>query len=556
MPRNPSRSKTLLPHHAATTAVEAVLHPRTDVGKVWKHLPLVLAAAFLARGAVALSGDFALHPDEIFQYLEPAHRAVFGHGVMYWEYLYGARAWLVPGLVAGVLKLFDVIGLGEPHSYTVGVELVFCAISLAIPAGMYFAARRHFGETAARAALIAGAFWYELCGFAHKPMTEFVATAPLLLTLWIAVRSGSVALKPGMWAALLAVLATAIRPQYAPVAAVLFGLVVLRSQHKPAMLLAAAGMALAVGVFDAVVWDRGLFHSYVTNIRFNLVMGEQRTEESPPWQYLAWLFTAHGGLSVACLLAAAFSPRRYALLLVLIALILGVHSMQPHKEYRFVFAAVPLLLMIGADLAVRLHGLRIPGRTTAVAVAAVAACVSAAGILNALPNQDRVYKAWSRETGQVAFLGFRDTQDPVYAAYRWLATLPDVGAVWHADRHYHATPGYYHLHHDVPLYDIQTGGPIATNPSIARAMVTHIVTDEPDARYPGFSEARTFAATRVLVRDTPTPVLQWQQHIPILVSPRVAAIMRRIDPAGPTPPPNAGINFELDATQPLPKSPE
>ena len=131
-----------------------------------------------------------------------------------------------------------------------------------------------------------------------------------------------------------------------------------------------------------------------------------------------------------------------------------------------------------------------------------------------------------------------------------MAALRDVGAIWHADRLYHATPGHYYLHHDVPLYDIQSGAPIATNPSIARAMVTHIVTDEPDARYPGFSEARTFAATRVLVRDTPTPVLQWPQHIPILVSPRVAEIMRRIDPAGPTPPPNAGINFELDATEP------
>lgn len=264
----------------------------------------------------------------------------------------------MPGLVAGVLKLFDVIGLGEPQSYTVGVELVFCAVSLTIPAGMYFAARSHFGETAARTALIAGAFWYELCGFAHKPM------------------------------------------------------------------------------------------------------------------------------------------------------------------------------------------------------AAVAASVSAAGLLNALPNQDRVYKAWSTETGEVTFLGFRDAQDPVYAAYRWLATLPDVGAVWHADRHYHATPGYYHLHHDVPLFDIQTGGPIATNPSIARAMVTHIVTNEPDARYPGYSEGRTFGATRVLVPDIDVAVLQWQQHVPTLVSPRVAAIMQRIDPAGPTPPPNAGIQFELGGLEPLRKSPE
>ena len=87
-------------------------------------------------------------------------------------------------------------------------------------------------------------------------------------------------------------------------------------------------------------------------------------------------------------------------------------------------------------------------------------------------------------------------------------------------------------------------------------MVTHIVTNEPDARYPGYSNARIFGPTRVLVRDTDAPVLQWQQHVPILVSPRVAAIMRRIDPAGPTPPPNAGIQFELGGIEPLRKSPE
>lgn len=532
------------PIHFAATFAETVLHPRTASGKVWKLLPLVLAAAFLARAAVALSGDFALHPDEIFQYLEPAHRAVFGYGVTYWEYFYGARSWLVPGLVASVLKLFDAIGLGEPQWYTVGVELVFSAVSLTIPIGMYFATRSHFGETAARVALLAGAFWYELCGFAHKPMTEFVATGPLLLVLWIAVRPGPIALGPGLCAALLAVLATAVRLQYAPAAAVLFALVLLRAERRPVLLLATGAMVLAVGAFDAVVWDRGLFHSYVTNVRFNLAMGTELTGESPPWQYLAWLFTAHGGLSAACVLAAAFGPRRYGLVLALIGLIVIIHSMQPHKEYRFVFAAVPLLIMIGADLAVRLHGYGVPGRAVAACVAAVFACVSAGGILNMLPYQDQVYRAWSRETGRVVFLGARHAQDQVFAAYRWLASVPRVGAVWHADRHYYNTPGYYHLHRDVPLYDRRTGGPIAHNPEAGRVMVTHIVTDEPDAGYPGFAEERTFGATRVLVRVAGAPVPQWQRHVPVVVTPRVAAMMRSIDPAGPNPPPSVGIRFE------------
>ena len=176
----------------------------------------MLALAFLVRAAVALSGDFVMHPDEIMQYLEPAHRLVFGNGVTYWEYFYGVRSWLVPGLVAAILKLFDAVGLGQPAWYVGGVELVFCAISLLIPAGMYFFARWHFGEATARVALVMGAFWYELVGFAHKPMTEFVATALLMSLLALTVRPVPDRLRVLVTVAALAVLAAAIRVQYAP----------------------------------------------------------------------------------------------------------------------------------------------------------------------------------------------------------------------------------------------------------------------------------------------------------------------------------------------------
>ena len=164
------------------------MHPQTSDEPVWKFLWPVLAVAFAVRAAIALSGDFMLHPDEIMQYLEPAHDAVFGNGVVYWEIFYGVRSWLVPGLAAGVIALLDAAGLGHPMWYVGGVELTFCAVSLLIPAGMYFFARRHLDETAARVALIAGAFWYELGGFAHKPMTEFVATALLMVLLALCVR--------------------------------------------------------------------------------------------------------------------------------------------------------------------------------------------------------------------------------------------------------------------------------------------------------------------------------------------------------------------------------
>ena len=132
---------------------------------VWRLFPFVLALAFAVRVAVALFGDFLLHPDEVIQYLEPAHRAAFGNGIGYWEQFHGARPWLLPGFIAGLLTGFAAIGWDQPAWYVPAVNLVFCLISLGIPAGMYF--------------------------FAHKPMPSFVATALLLPLLALVVKGGA-----------------------------------------------------------------------------------------------------------------------------------------------------------------------------------------------------------------------------------------------------------------------------------------------------------------------------------------------------------------------------
>ena len=521
-------------------ALDALLHPR-QTDRPWKYLPLVLALAFAVRAAVALSGDFVLHPDEIMQYLEPAHRLAFGSGVTFWEYFYGARSWLVPGTVAGVLLLFDAVGLGQPSWYVGGVKLLFCAISLAIPAGMYLFARRHFGEIAGRAALLAGAFWYELVGFAHKPMTEFVATAPLVALLALCARR-SVDDARTLWlAAFLAVLTPAIRLQYAPLALVLLGIVFLRTGKRIQLTLAAAGFAVAFGLFDAITWDGGLFHSHVTNIRYNLIAGPLRTGESPAWQFLWWLALAGLGSSLLCLAAALRRPRRYGFLLGLIALVLLAHSLQTHKEYRFVFAVIPLWLLVGADLAARLAALGDGQRRLAGLAAAGFAAVSLAGILNALPWQDRVYQAWSGETEAV---GFVRNQDPIFHTYRHLSRAPGVSGVWQVDRPYIKLPGYYYLHRKIPFYDERTGNSLKGNLEAVSTRVSHIVSADPGFSVPGYSLEQEFGQVRILRRDrNEPPVRAWLNYTPFMVSRLQKWIMRRIDPNGPLPPANYGIRF-------------
>ena len=530
--------------------VDGLLHLRAGDGPVWRWLWPVLALAFAARAAIALHGDFVLHPDEIMQYLEQGHRLAFGNGVVYWEFFYGARSWLVPGLIGGILVLFDAVGLGQPAWYVGGVKLAFCALSLAVPAGMYFFARRHFDEAAARVALVAGAFWYELAGFAHKPMTEFVgaALAMGLLALFMrAPRGGGAAAGGGgavaAWlVAFLAVLTVAVRIQYAPLALALLGLWFLRAGKaaRAQAALAAAAVLLAVGAFDAVTWDAGLFQSYVNNLRFNLGLERTAYETKPAHQYLVWLLFAGGGLSALCAAAAASAPRRYGFLLLSIALILLIHSTQTHKEYRFVFAVVPLWLLAGADLVARLAE-RAGKPALAYGLAgALFAAVSLAGILNALPEQDEACCA-----GNPLPIRFLRDQDATFAAYRYLATAPGVEAVWQIDRAYLATPGYYHLHRKIPFYDSQTG--VANDLhrlETLRVSASHIVTELPDLVVPGYAVEKAFGNLRILRREeNDAPIRRWEEYRPFIPNTYNEEFLRRVFPDAPAPPADFNIRF-------------
>ena len=480
------------------------------------------------------------------QYLEPAHRLVFGNGIVYWEFFFGARSWLVPGFVAAILAALNAVGLGEPAWYIGGVKLAFCAISLAVPAGMYVFGRRHFGEAAARVALLAGAFWYELIGFAHKPMTEFVATGLFVLLLAASVRPHGIRFS---WLpAMLAV--AAIRPQYAPLALVLLALVFVRSDRRIALVALSAAFAFAVAIFDGATWDGRMLHSYITNFRYNVLVEGMRAGESASWQYAAWLTAASAGLAAATFLAALVNARRYALLLSLAAIVVVLHSLQAHKEYRFVFVLVPLWLLIGSDLAVGFASAVSRPNLARGAVGLVAGAVAVGGLLNALPFQGSLYQAWSRETGAVRFV--RD-QDPVFAAYRHLAGDPSVRSIWHVDRYYFNTPGYFYLHSPIPFYDARSGPVLLAETPLQQA-VTHLVTENADLAPPGYVEERRFGPVRILRRPSPTnAVRRWEEYAPVMTNRFHPTVMRRLNRDAPTPPPDFGVRFVSDAAaQPIP----
>ena len=174
-------------------------------------------------------------------------------------------------------------------------------------------------------------------------------------------------------------------------------------------------------------------------------------------------------------------------------------------------------------------------------VAAVFAAVSLAGILNALPYQGRVYLVFSKETGIV---GFVHNQDPVFAAYRYLARAPGVAALLYINRPYSNLPGCYYLHREIPFYDVVTGQMVGRNLETLSAPVTHIVSENPGIFIPGYSPEREFGNVRILRRDANEPeIRKWESYNPTIVSNTVKVIMKNIDPDVPSPPANRGIRF-------------
>ena len=441
---------------------------------------LLLLAAWAARVAAGLLGDQLLHPDEIYQYLEPAHGVVFGAQIYSWEFIIGARSWIIPGFVAGVLHAFDLAGLGDPVHYIPGVKVAFCTLSLILPASMYFLGRNLFGEATGRLAFAIGCFWYEFVGFAHKPLSDMVSCYFAIAAMALASGRRGVAAPALSGAAMM--LAFSVRypvgTLMAPFALVAF------AAFNPAQriaFLSATGAGLAGAVLlDHLTWG-GFLHSLVLHVEQNIRF---------PWKirvpfhaYYLWAGLASAGLFWAAVLWSLKEWRRYWPALALLAVFFVSHQSFVHKEYRFFFPWIPVWLVVAADLARRvqqsqwLKRLR-PG-AAACAAAAPFALVSIAGISNALPLQKDLYKPNLTEYEEEGYRFLH--RDPQLQRYIDLGENDAVEGVFELSRNWPLTGGYYYLHRQIPLYTWQSLRYIQTSSggkTGLEELATHILTPE------------------------------------------------------------------------------
>lgn len=513
-----------------------LLPPVSEEGAVWKHLWTWLGIAFALRAGVALGGDFLLHPDEIMQYLEPAHKAVFGYGVSYWEYYYGARSFLIPGFVAAFLWLCKITGLDHPGFYVYAVKVVFCALAVLIPWACYHIGRRLFNEDCGRLALILAALWPYLIVFAHKPFTEFTAAPVFFAAFALACRPAADRAYGAIGIGLLLALTAALRMQYLPTAGLLWLALALARPWRWTLLSAGAGIVMLalVGLYEALTWSYP-YQSYYVNFLANQFIAENRPAE-PLSFFIERLPVTTGLLFPAAIYMAFKNWRACALLLLLLVGTLLLHNIQVHKEMRFIFIIhAMLLLLIAAGMVHWLSDLKLPALRLAVpgAYAGVFAIIICFNIY----DDSWLHTANSRERGETLYL--TDTSN-LYRTYLKLHDDPDLRGVAHVDDAYFNTPGYYFLHRPVPFYD---GGSIGSAlqqvpAQDMQAVVSHVVTRQLLRQVPGFTQQPIDGDYLVYVSDSDEPVRQLEDLNPYIASAGMhqAFVLRGITEL-PMPPP-------------------
>lgn len=320
---------------------------------------LILAAAACPRLWAAWFDQGIFWPDEIFQSVEQAHRLVFGYGVTPWEFRSGARSWVFPGMIAGILELGSVLGLDSGQAVMLSVKTAMAMLSLLTT---YMTMRLAHSLAGRQAAVIAGLF----AGFfpmslllAARTLSE-VATAPVLLgSYMLSRRAGR---KPQLLAGALAGLAICMRYQSGLVALGILAIVISERRFKDAAWFSVGASALGLlgGMLDWVIWGKP-FYALKKYLYFNLKKSGAKFGRYPFSYYITVSWSAIG--PAVLLLAAAFVAglRLAPKLAMLVIAYAGVHSLIPHKEYRFLMPIVPMALAIAAcGLATLAKQLRAP----------------------------------------------------------------------------------------------------------------------------------------------------------------------------------------------------
>lgn len=336
-----------------------------------RKVTVALAVVFLlglAARLVALAFENPHHPDEFFQYLEPAWHRLTGVGIETWEWRRGVRSWVLPGYNGAWMALLLKLGLRDGGLIAMSMRLHWALLSLGLVwagwRGGCLLARRLgaqpelVGDPAPTgwqgglvgALLCAGFPW--LVRFSTHTFSELASTIALTVALVLAGELVEKAPERGhrkaLAVGLLLGLGVGLRVQYGLVAPVLGIWLLIGRRAKPlaVVILASVAVLLLFGLVDRLTW-KSWFASYIRYVQFNFVEGGADAFFGTlprSWYWSQLLHRLPYALWALALPALLGLRRSWALVLLALGIV-AMHSFLGHKEERFVVLFWPLALI-------------------------------------------------------------------------------------------------------------------------------------------------------------------------------------------------------------------
>jgi GPI mannosyltransferase 3 len=409
----------------------------------------LLAAAFALRLGVALAWPSIHQADEVFQVLEPAHRLWFGYGIVPWEWRLGIRSWLAPGLLAPLIGAASALGLG-PLGYAAVVSALMSLTSLSVVAVGFGLGGRIYGRAGALVIGVLCAVWFDFVYFGPKTLTEVMAGHVLVVAVWFIMTAPARLMLIGVLLGLTFILRFHTAPMILVAAFWACGLDLRR--RWPLLFLGAAVPVAGQAVLDWLTLGTPL-QSVWLNFWVNVVAARSDTYGVLPFYwYPGRLLVSWGPVFALVVGAAALGVRQAPLLGWMVLAHVLAHSLIGHKELRFLYPAMPLLVILAglgmcrllsrargfADASPRVLALSF----VALIVLSVNGAISGGYVGNWTSMRGGTYATdWLRGRDDLCGIG--------------IANGPDWKGYWTP------TGGYFRLHRDIPMYPAPDGAALS-----------------------------------------------------------------------------------------------
>jgi hypothetical protein len=317
--------------------------------------------------------------------------------------------------------------------------------------------KRSSGNAAAMIAAGACATWYELVYFAPKAFSEVMATNFLLPGLYLGMYGDELPEKRRLFlAGLFLGLAVSLRIQLACVVAfaVLYFCHSNWRRSGPAMLAGLLLPVVAFGLVDAITWSYP-FQSFLRYFWVNVVEKKNVLYGTEPWYWYSLLLPIH---FLPLFLLALVGVRRSPFLGWVALIMLASHSLIPHKELRFMYPVMPIVITLAAlgfvEFAQDFNGWgKASLSSRAIMVAGLIFCILTSALFAWRSPR------WTHFSGSLIAMD-RLSQD---------ASVCGVG-LYKISWIY--SGGYSHLHHNVPLVVVRQDAELEDQTPSFNALVT------------------------------------------------------------------------------------